>query len=284
MTDPTNAISLEGSTLRFNRRLEVSKDFEQEHAGTTVSLASGSMIEQGVRLMMAGGCLRLAEGARVGEGSMLLLQDTVELAEGAAVGESVQLEAEGAAVKIGAGTRLGRFSRLWAHNGPIDVGARCAIGQFNTWIGTGHGIAVAEGCDFTHQVTLDSAGGSIEMGAGSGVGPGSVLYGHGGLRLGTRCAIAGLTMIVPGNHRFDRLDRPIREQGVEGRPITIGDDVWIGGGVVVLGGATIGDGAVVGAGAVVRGTIAARSIVVGVPAKSIGIRGDRDAVGEAPGP
>lgn len=51
--------------------------------------------------------------------------------------------------------------------------------------------------------------------------------------------------------------------------VTIGCNVWLGDGVVVLGGAEIGDGAVVGANAVVTGSIPARSIAVGMPARPI---------------
>jgi maltose O-acetyltransferase len=50
-------------------------------------------------------------------------------------------------------------------------------------------------------------------------------------------------------------------------PIVIGRNVWIGGGAIVLAGVTVGDDAVIGAGAVVTKDVAARTVVVGNPAR-----------------
>lgn len=55
-------------------------------------------------------------------------------------------------------------------------------------------------------------------------------------------------------------------------PTIIGEDVWIGRGVAILRGSHIGDGSAVGANAVVKGTLPARSIAVGVPARVIRTR------------
>ena len=53
----------------------------------------------------------------------------------------------------------------------------------------------------------------------------------------------------------------------ETRPVVIGRNVWIGTHAVILPGVTIGDGAIIGAGAVVTRDVAARTVVVGVPAR-----------------
>jgi acetyltransferase-like isoleucine patch superfamily enzyme len=55
-------------------------------------------------------------------------------------------------------------------------------------------------------------------------------------------------------------------------PFSIGNGVVLSAGVHVLDGAIIGDGSVVGAGAVVAGSLDARSIFGGVPARKIGSR------------
>ena len=55
-------------------------------------------------------------------------------------------------------------------------------------------------------------------------------------------------------------DIAIKDQGFEGAPITIEDDVWLGTHVVVLPGVTIGRGAIVSAGSVVNRDIPAWEI------------------------
>lgn len=90
--------------------------------------------------------------------------------------------------------------------------------------------------------------------------------------IGNYVRIAAHTVIVATQHIFERIDIPICHQGVEGKGITIEDDVWIGANCTVLGGVTIGKGTIVAAGAVVTKDVEPYSIVAGVPAKVIGSR------------
>ena len=75
------------------------------------------------------------------------------------------------------------------------------------------------------------------------------------------------------NHVTEVRTTPIRQQGETRAEVLIGDDVWIGAGVTVLAGVTIGLGAVVAAGAVVAQDVLPFSIVGGVPARTIKMRG-----------
>ena len=263
--------SVDAGVLRFEREFHGALAVESN--GTRVAIGDGARIGRGTRVHLLGGTLDIAAGATIGESVDIRPARTIIVGAGAAIDDFAQLQSDAADLSVGAKARIGRFTRLWAHNGLVTLGDETAVGPSCTFIGTGRGIAIAPRCDFTHAVTLDSAGGWIEMATGSGVGPNSVLYGHGGLRIGSGVAIAGLTMIVPGNHRFDDAMKPIRAQGIEEIPIEIADDVWIGGGAVVLAGSVIGTGAVIGAGAVVRGPVAPRSVVAGVPAREIARRG-----------
>jgi maltose O-acetyltransferase len=61
-----------------------------------------------------------------------------------------------------------------------------------------------------------------------------------------------------------------RNKGIEtAHAITIGNSVWIGMGAKILPGVTIGDNAVIAAGAVVNKSVAANTVVAGVPARLI---------------
>lgn len=68
-------------------------------------------------------------------------------------------------------------------------------------------------------------------------------------------------------HRFGRLDMPIREQGGELEKITIGEDSWLGNSSVIM--ANVGRKCVVGAGSVVANDVEPFGIVSGNPARLI---------------
>lgn len=126
----------------------------------------------------------------------------------------------------------------------------------------GTGVNIEHGARFSPKVTL---------GDRSGIGVHAKLYGA--CHIG-RCVMMGEDVtIIHRNHRHDRTDIPMMDQGFEPeRPVTIGDDVWIGDRVVILPGVNVGNGAIVGAGAVVTRDVPDYAIVVGVPARVIGSR------------
>ena len=64
----------------------------------------------------------------------------------------------------------------------------------------------------------------------------------------------------------------------ETKQTVIGNDVFIGANVTVLDGVTIGDGAVIGAGAVVVNDIPDYAVAVGVPAKVVKYRFEKDKI------
>jgi len=101
------------------------------------------------------------------------------------------------------------------------------------------------------------------------VGPYAVIYGHGGVEIGTHTLISPHVTIVSSNHRVGKIDESIMRAGNELLPTKIGRDVWIGANAVILGGVTIGDGAVVAAGSVVNRDVEAGAVVGGVPARFI---------------
>jgi acetyltransferase-like isoleucine patch superfamily enzyme len=88
--------------------------------------------------------------------------------------------------------------------------------------------------------------------------------------IGTDTIIGAYCYIISGNHRFSAHNLPVRMQGYDGGPITIGRNVWLGAHVIVLPGVTIGDNAVVGAASVVTSSVPEAEIWAGVPARRIG--------------
>jgi maltose O-acetyltransferase len=115
-------------------------------------------------------------------------------------------------------------------------------------------------------------GGSLEIGDHSGLGEGCRVYGS--VTIGRDVMIGPDVILLTRNHRFDRLDVPMRLQGWgDERPIHIGDDIWIGARVVVLPGVTVGSGAIIAAGAVVTSDVSPFAIVGGNPARVLRMRG-----------
>lgn len=112
--------------------------------------------------------------------------------------------------------------------------------DFGKNIHIGEDVFINSGCRFQDQ-------GGIEIGAGS-------LIGHN-------------AVITTLNH--DML--PSRRADMHPARVVIGRGVWFGANVTVLPGVSIGEGAVVGAGAVVTKDVPAGAIVIGVPAKQVGM-------------
>ena len=103
---------------------------------------------------------------------------------------------------------------------------------------------------------------------------------HLDVEIGPECIIADSVYIGDFDHRTDLTSTPIRRQGLIKSPVTIGPDVWLGVKSTVLRGSRIGRGSVIGANAVVRGEIPEFSIAVGVPARIIADRREREAASE----
>lgn len=103
----------------------------------------------------------------------------------------------------------------------------------------------------------------LELGGGSFLNAGCLVFAATSVTLGERCNVAwGVTIMDTDFHVADP-DRPRMA------PVHIGDDVWLGADVLVLQGSTIGSGSVVGARSVVRGRVPERSLAVGQPAEVV---------------
>lgn len=108
----------------------------------------------------------------------------------------------------------------------------------------------------------------IEIGDYSGIGtnahiPSNTKIGH-HVMMGPNCRI------LSQNHRFDRTDIPMGEQGIcPSKPTVIGNDVWIGRDVLMTPGRTIADGSIIAGGCVLCKDFPAYSVIGGNPSRLI---------------
>lgn len=112
-------------------------------------------------------------------------------------------------------------------------------------------------------------GRGLIVGNNSNIGDYNYITGDGGIRIGNNVLLGPFVKIHAENHAFDRVDTPIKEQGVTAEGVVIEDDCWIGSGAVILDGVVIGRGSIVAAGAVVSKSVPPYSVAGGVPARVI---------------
>lgn len=89
------------------------------------------------------------------------------------------------------------------------------------------------------------------------------------IEIGENTLLGDWIYVCDFDHIYDRLDIPIKKQGVVKTPVRIGPDVWVGEKASILRGADIGTGSVVAAQALVKSAIPPFSIVAGTPARVI---------------
>ncbi len=109
----------------------------------------------------------------------------------------------------------------------------------------------------------------LRIGDYSGVGDRGYITAQ--VTIGDNVMIGKDLKIFTVNHKIDRVDIPMSQQGFcEVSPLFIGNDVWICDSVIITPGCTsIGEGSVLAAGAVVTSDVEPYTIVGGNPAKVI---------------
>ena len=117
--------------------------------------------------------------------------------------------------------------------------------------------------------------GDVRVGAGTWIGPFTILDGSGGLEIGDSCSVSAGVQIYSHDTVKWALSGGTAEYEHAG--VRIGSRCHLGASAVVLKGVTIEDGCVVGAMSVVNRDLAAGTVAAGVPARSIGrVRIDSD--------
>jgi acetyltransferase-like isoleucine patch superfamily enzyme len=146
-----------------------------------------------------------------------------------------------------------------AATGAATFGERCFVsplaGVFPSKLALGDNAYIGAYAYVTDTVTA---------GAHSTINPFAVVRGN--VTLGEGVRIGAHSSLLGFNHSFEP-DRPVYQQPITSRGITIGDDVWIGSHVVVVDGVTLGAHSVIGAGSVVTRDVPPYSVVAGNPAR-----------------
>ena len=148
---------------------------------------------------------------------------------------------------------LGRRVELSArrHHARLSVGPWC-------WIGSDNKLRAHEG-----RLRL---GPKVVMGAAN------VVNAYLDVEIGTNAMLGDWIYVCDFDHNYDRVDVPIRKQGISKTPVRIGEDVWVGEKASILRGADIGAGSVIGSQTLVKDRIPPFSVVVGTPGRVIASR------------
>ena len=136
----------------------------------------------------------------------------------------------------------------------ITLGNNAKIGMYSKLLSTSH---------------LATYGKGLIMGNNSAVGDFCHFGAPGGITIGNDVIMGSFVSFHSENHNFQDTSKLIREQGVNSKGITLGNNIWVGARVTFLDGCEVGDNSVVAAGAVVNGIFPANSVIGGVPAKVI---------------
>lgn len=107
----------------------------------------------------------------------------------------------------------------------------------------------------------------LSIGDNSGIGDRCHIQGS--VVVGKDVMMAPEVAVIATNHKHDRVDIPMNQQGQEEKAIEIGDDCWLGYRSIICAGVKIGKGSIVAAGAVVTKDVPEYSVVAGVPARVI---------------
>lgn len=154
--------------------------------------------------------------------------------------------------RLGKGSRIGRGVEILGED-RIVAGTSFSVRQTRIYANEGGHISIGDRVSINPNCEINAAE-------------------WGNIRIGDDVMIAAGSVLMASNHRYERLDVPIRDQGHVAGSIVVGDDVWIGSNVVVTSNVEIGSHSIVAAGAVVTANVPPRSVVAGVPARIIKTR------------
>ncbi len=171
--------------------------------------------------------------------------------------------------KLGKGTTIGVGVTL-KQPGKINIGKNCAIDDMVhiSVRGNASQISINDKVFIGRGTELKLRHGQIFLSNNISIGSSCrIATTIGSINIGENVIIAAYCYIGGGNHRAERTDIPMAQQGFDSKGgVTIGNDVWIGANCVIADGVTIGEGAIIGACSFVNKDIPAYAIAFGTPA------------------
>lgn len=134
-------------------------------------------------------------------------------------------------------------------------------------------LTIGKDVILSSNVMISCKNGTVNIGDRVGVGAQTIIQSTNEcpVAIGDDCMIGPRCYFVGGgNYNIDRLDIPMREQGIkDDTGMTVENDVWLGANVTVLDGVSIGRGSVIGAQSLVNKPIDEYSIAFGSPARAV---------------
>lgn len=113
--------------------------------------------------------------------------------------------------------------------------------------------------------------GDIYIGDNTFIGNNTIIYSEKGYKviIEKNCMIAAMCHIINTDHKMEKTDLLMIQQGTESANIVIKENVWLASNCTILKGVTIEEGAVIAAKALVNKNVEGESIYGGIPAKKI---------------
>jgi len=174
---------------------------------------------------------------------------------------------------------IGVQLRIWLGQLTLRHLGKCSFIEFGAILDSPRNISIADYVLIDRHVELDARGGEIVIGRRVHIGVGAHVAGMGGVFVGDYAAIGrnaqvlSHSEVVDGGKRMSGPMIPEEFKGMKTAPVRLEKDSVVGAGAIILPGVTLGEGAIAASNSLVIANVKPGQIVMGVPARPVGVRG-----------